>query len=61
MKGTAGVQTLFRANPKDNYIKVCEQKCEFVDDTSKPGDINCKLPPIPTSYSNKNFQIGNVE
>jgi len=34
MTGTAGVKTLMRANPKDNYIKVCEQKCDFIDDSS---------------------------
>ena len=61
MTGTAGVKTLIRANPKDNFIKVCEQKCEFIDDSSSAEDIKCRLPPIPTTYSNNNFEIGKVQ
>jgi hypothetical protein len=29
MSGTAGVQTMLKENPKDNYIKVCEQRCDI--------------------------------
>jgi hypothetical protein len=61
MVGTSGVQTLFRTAPKTNYIKVCEQRCEYDDAKSTPGNIKCKLPPIPTTYSNQNFQIGKLE
>lgn len=61
MEGTAGVQTLLRANPKENYISVCEQRCEFDDAASSAGDIRCKLPSVPTTYSNNNFQIGKVD
>jgi len=61
MTGTEGVQTLFRAAPKDNYIKVCEQKCAFNDADSTPGKISCTLPAVPTTYSNQNYQIGKVE
>jgi len=41
MKGTSGVQTLFRSAPKTNYIKVCEQRCEYDDAKSTPGNIKC--------------------
>lgn len=61
MTGTAGVQTLFRQNPAENYIKVCEQKCLYDDANSSPGEIACKLPAVPTTYSNQNFQVGKVE
>lgn len=61
MTGTTGVQTLFRSAPKDNFIKVCEQKCIYNDEESTSGNIKCKLPSIPTTYSNQNFQIGRVE
>lgn len=61
MSGTAGIQTLFRENPEENYIKVCEQKCVYDDDSSSPGEIVCKLPAVPTTYSNQNFQVGRVE
>jgi len=39
MTGSAGVQTMMRADPKNNYIKVCEQKCEFDDAASTATDI----------------------
>jgi hypothetical protein len=55
MTGTAGVQTMMRADPKNNYIKVCEQKCEYDDSKSTAGDIFCKLGAVPTTYSNNNF------
>jgi hypothetical protein len=61
MQGTAGVQTLFRSNPKDNYIKVCEQRCEYNDAASSAGDIRCTLPSVPTTYSNNNFKVGKVD
>jgi len=61
MTGTQGVQTLFRSAPKDNYIKVCEQRCLYNDAASTPGNIKCDLPSIPTTYSNQNYQIGKVE
>jgi hypothetical protein len=61
MTGTAGVQTQFRSNPDKNFIKVCEQKCKYNDAASSPGEIKCDLAPVPTTYSNQNFQIGRVE
>jgi hypothetical protein len=61
LKGTAGIQTMLKENPKVNYIKVCEQRCEYDDSNSSAGDITCKLPSVPTTYSNQNFQIGRVE
>jgi len=61
MSGTPGIQTLFRENPKENYIKVCEQRCEYNDAASTAGDLKCTLPAVPTTYSNQNFQIGRVE
>jgi hypothetical protein len=61
MTGTSGVQTMFRENPTENFIKVCEQKCAYNDDLSTAGKIACTLPSIPTTYSNQNFQIGRVE
>lgn len=55
MTGTAGVQTLLRKNPEENYIKVCEQKCKYNDARSSAGEIKCDLAPVPTSYSKQNF------
>jgi len=59
--GTPGIQTLFRENPKENYINVCEQRCEYDDAASSAGEIVCNLAAVPTTYSNQNFQVGRVE
>ena len=61
MTGTPGVQSLMRSNPKDNYIKVCEQRCEYNEKASSAGDIHCTLGKVPTTHSNRKFQIGKVE
>ena len=60
MKGTAGLKTMLTSKPKENFITVCEQKCEILEAESGPGDIKCKIPAVPTTYSNNNFQIGKV-
>jgi hypothetical protein len=61
MSGTAGVLTAFKADSVNNYIKVCEQKCVFDEDNSDTDAIQCRLGPVPTTYSNQDFQIGKVE
>jgi len=61
MTGTSGVQTLIRDKPAENYISVCEQKCVYENSGSTAEKIKCKLPAVPTTYSNNNFQIGKVE
>jgi len=61
MKGTSGVKTMLKENPKENYIKVCEQKCVLDDKLSKPDEITCNLGAVPTTYSNNNYQVGKVE
>jgi len=48
MKGTSGVKTMLKENPKENYIKVCEQKCVLDDKLSKPDEITCNLGAVPT-------------
>ena len=37
---------------------MCEKKCEYNDVTSAIGQVACKLPAIPTTYSNQQFNIG---
>jgi hypothetical protein len=61
MSGTEGIQTMFREAPKLNRITVCEQECEYNDAASTPGSIKCNLKPVPTTYSNNNFQVGKEE
>jgi hypothetical protein len=52
MKGTAGVKTLFDTDPTKNFLNVCEQKCLYDKAASTSTSIKCKLPAIPTTYSN---------
>lgn len=39
----------------DNYISVCDERCEFIDSESTSSVAKCKLPMISTIYSNTNF------
>jgi hypothetical protein len=55
MAGTSGIQSLIRNAPETNFINVCEQRCEYDDALSTAGTIKCRLPRIPTTYSNQNF------
>jgi len=52
MTGTAGVKTLFDTDPSKNFLNVCEQKCVYDNEASTSTTIKCKLPAIPTTYSN---------
>jgi len=52
---------MLKENPKDNYIKVCEQKCVYNDKLSKPGEVTCNMGAVPTTFSNINYQVGKVE
>lgn len=42
---------------KNNYITVCDEKCEFVKDLSDASKAVCKLPKVSTVYSNSAFKI----
>ena len=43
--------------PADNYIKICEKKCELIAADSVSGSAWCKVPSVSTTYSNENFAI----
>jgi len=57
VKATAGLMSIMKERPTENYIKVCEKKCTLIEKTSTAGDINCSTPPLSTIYSNDNFGI----
>jgi hypothetical protein len=54
---TAGLTTLLKNSPADNYINICEKKCELVASDSVSGTTVCKVPSVSTTYSNENFKI----
>ena len=54
---TPGLMSLMKHRPTDNYVKICENKCIFVESTSTAGNIKCSTPPVSTVYSNENFGI----
>jgi len=41
-----------------NSIEVCSKKCNIDMDASTPTDTVCRLPRLPTKYSNSNYMIG---
>lgn len=53
---TNGVSSKLAAKPKDNYITVCGERCEF-SETSTSSSSQCRVPGMPTSFSNSNFGI----
>jgi len=57
VEGVKGLTTSLRDLPLENYIKICDQKCKFIDKDLKAGTVTCTLPSISTTYSNKNFKI----
>lgn len=48
---------MLKSDPENNYISVCDDTCEFIEDLSDSSKAVCKLPKISTVYSNKNFKI----
>jgi len=42
--------------PNDYYVKICEKKCTFLEE-STAGKAVCATPGVSTTYSNENFDI----
>lgn len=54
---SAGLSSLMKQNNNDHYIKVCDEKCVYNDNTSDASVAKCILPKLSTLYSNQNFNI----
>jgi hypothetical protein len=54
---SSGLSSILAAHPSENYISVCDSKCEYSPDDSTPTKAVCKLPKLSTLYSNTNFEI----
>lgn len=52
-----GLSTLLRGDPENNFITVCDRKCEFQDDASTDEKAQCLVPEVSTTYSDENFKI----
>jgi len=52
-----GLSTLLKNDTVNNFITVCEEKCEFVKNLSDSSKSVCKLPKMSTIYSNENYMI----
>lgn len=57
VEGTAGLTSLLKSNSANNYIKMCEKKCELIAADSTATAAYCKVPGVSTTYSNGNFDI----
>lgn len=54
---STGLSSILASHPEDNYISVCDSKCEYSADDSTATKAVCKLPKLSTLYSNTNFEI----
>ena len=55
-----GLSTLLDGDATNNYVTVCDRKCQFDNETSTDSISKCFLPEISTTYSNENFNISAV-
>ena len=52
-----GLSSLLKNDTKNNFISVCDEKCEFDENLSDASKVVCKLPKMSTVYSNEAFKI----
>lgn len=52
-----GLSTILKNDTANNFISVCDEKCEFLADLSDSSKAVCKLPKMSTVYSNAQFMI----
>lgn len=48
---------MLKTDSVNNFISVCDEPCEFVDNLSDSSKAVCKLPKMSTIYSNENYKI----
>lgn len=52
-----GLSTILKNDSINNFIAVCDEKCEFIESLSDGSKATCKLPKMSTIYSNQEFNI----
>jgi hypothetical protein len=52
-----GLSTILKNDSTNNFITVCEEKCEFLESLSDSTKAVCKMPKMSTVYSNAQFKI----
>lgn len=52
-----GLSTILKNDSTNNFISVCDEKCEFLPSASDSSKAVCELPKMSTVYSNANFKI----
>jgi len=52
-----GLSTILKNDSINNFISVCDERCEFIQNLSDSSKAVCKLPKMSTVYSNANFKI----
>jgi hypothetical protein len=48
-----GLSTILKNDSVNNFISVCDAKCEFLDNLSDQSKSTCKIPKMSTIYSNE--------
>jgi hypothetical protein len=52
-----GLSTILKNDSTNNFISVCDEKCEFLPELSDSSKAFCKLPKMSTVHSNENYKI----
>lgn len=52
-----GLSTLLKNDSVNNFISVCDERCEFIHNLSDSTKATCRLPKMSTVYSNEQFKI----
>ena len=52
-----GLSSLLDYDSENNFVSICDERCEFVPDRSDSSKAVCELPKMSTVYSNANFKI----
>jgi hypothetical protein len=53
----AGLSSLMKADPTNNYVKVCGNTCEFNEAASDATSVKCRVPALSTLYSDVEYSI----
>lgn len=52
-----GLSTILKNDTTNNFISVCDEKCEFSAELSDSSKTTCKMPKMSTVHSNANYKI----
>lgn len=54
---SSGLAEILNRDKKKNYLSVCNSVCEFSKNHSSASEMKCKVPAMPTVFSNREYGI----